>query len=139
MPKCVRCGLEFTLPIPPRTSNDPHKVKEIASSSFCALCNMIAMGALFRSQSAYYFPGMRPGYQHESTAGEVLMNPFEELAGERPMPPAPQGPQSCKECGGFIFSDGQCLSGHPAPRMPECLKCGSILAPNGNCPNMCGL
>lgn len=50
--KCLRCGEEFTDPVPPET-NPEGEITEIMSSHWCANCNALGNSVLFREQAAY--------------------------------------------------------------------------------------
>lgn len=49
--KCRRCGREFDNPVPEVTY--PKGLHEIATSEWCAECNVFTMSIVFRESSAY--------------------------------------------------------------------------------------
>ena len=52
MNKCLRCGEEFTDPVP-KVTNPEGEMTHIASEDWCANCNAICSSVLFRERSAY--------------------------------------------------------------------------------------
>lgn len=60
MSKCLRCGRQFSNPIPKvRNLNAPRCEllhKDIATLEWCANCNRIAVSGIFRNNSAYFDP-----------------------------------------------------------------------------------
>ncbi len=48
---CLRCGKEFSNPIPPVTN--PEGYTEIATDLWCADCNALVMTVLSRGRTAY--------------------------------------------------------------------------------------
>jgi len=52
MKKCLRCGEEFTDPIP-KVTNPEGEITDIATNDWCSNCNAILSSVLFRERSAY--------------------------------------------------------------------------------------
>lgn len=52
MPKCRRCGEEYTDPVP-KVKNPQGTKAEIATPLWCPKCNAFTMGVLWRGDSIY--------------------------------------------------------------------------------------
>lgn len=53
---CLRCGRDFSDPVPSVTNPDGRN-PEVACRDWCGDCNRIAMMAVHRTSSLYFFQG----------------------------------------------------------------------------------